>query len=76
MIGFKVEFEVLEKSFKICLILGYDLCFWCLTQDDLRTSMARGVLYLDACTHITKVTFIFFVVSSYDNDDNAKALHM
>ena len=24
-------------------------------QDDVNTSMARGVLYLDACTHISKV---------------------
>lgn len=34
----------------LSLIVGYT----CM-QDDVNTSMARGVLYLDACTHISKV---------------------
>lgn len=34
----------------LSLIVGYTC-----VQDDVNTSMARGVLYLDACTHISKV---------------------
>ena len=34
----------------LSLIVGYTFM-----QDDVNTSMARGVLYLDACTHISKV---------------------
>lgn len=30
-------------------------CWLYMLQDDVNTSMARGVLYLDACTHISKV---------------------